>query len=450
MTKRPLAGKFVGVIGLAKSGAAAANLARKLGASVLISEARERSKARDGLKLLGRGINTEFGGHSRRLLEADLIIKSPGVHSDITVLKAAKFRGIPVIGEIEFALKYIKGRRLTAITGTNGKTTTTTLIGEIFKAAGLKTVVAGNIGAPPAGAASKITPKTDLVLEISSYQLEDSPGFKPDISAVLNITPDHLEHHHTMQNYIRAKTLVFKNQTRGGYCVLNYDDRITRGFASLCPAKVVFFSRKKTLKNGVYFEKGKIVSKLPQNRFKIRVELIIPGPHNIENALAAAAVAAAAGIEPGVIKRLLNSFKGVEHRIEFCGEKLGVKYYNDSKGTNVDSTRVALESFGGGIWLILGGLDKGAPYTPLKKLVKSKVKGILLIGEASGKIRKGLAGAARFFDTKTLTRAVGKARMLARPGDTVLLSPACASFDQFKDYEDRGRQFKKLVSRIKD
>ena len=210
----------------------------------------------------------------------------------------------------------------------------------------------------------------------------------------------------------------------------------------------MFFSRKKKLKDGLYYSGGKLVSSFSKNRFVIGLSLKIPGDHNIENALAAAAISAVAGIKPSVIGKVLNSFKGVEHRIELCGVKRGVKYFNDSKATNVDSARVALESFEGNVWLILGGLDKGAPYSPLKKLIKAKVKGILLIGKAAGKIKKELAGTSKFFNCGTLNNAVIKASAVAAPGDIVLLSPACASFDQFKDYEERGRQFKTLVRKL--
>ena len=447
--KKLFSGKTVGVIGLGRSGIAAANLAKQLGADVLVSESRSRNESKNAVKLLKNGIRIEYGGHSTELLKAGIIIKSPGVHGDIPIIRKAKALGISVIGEIEFALRFIKSNKVIAITGTNGKTTTTTLVGEILKAAAFKTIVAGNIGYPPAAAAAKITPATNLVLEVSSYQLEDSPAFKPHISAILNITPDHLEHHGTMRNYIAAKRHIFANQTPNDYCILNYDDKVLNKMAAQCAAKVIFFSRTRKLSGGVYSFGRKLVSDIHNNKFSIDLNLIIPGPHNVENALAAAAIAAAAGVKPAVIKKVLNSFKGVEHRIEFCAEKKGVKYFNDSKGTNVDSTRVALESFEGNIWLILGGLDKGAPYTPLKQLVRNKVKGILLIGEAAGKIKKGLAGSAKFYDCKTLGLAVKLSSELALPGDVVLLSPACASFDQFKDYEDRGRQFKQLVSKIK-
>jgi UDP-N-acetylmuramoylalanine--D-glutamate ligase len=448
MNKKPLLDNKVGVIGLGRSGIAAANLAKQLGADVLVSESRAKEQSKNAVKLLKKGIKIEYGGHSSELLKSSVIIKSPGVHGDIPVIRKAKALGISIIGEIEFALKFIKSNKVIAITGTNGKTTTTTLVGEILKAAGIKTIVAGNIGYPPAAAVAKITSSSSLVLEISSYQLEDSPAFKPHISAILNITPDHLEHHGTMKNYIAAKQHIFENQAQGDYCVLNYEDKILKKIAAKCPAKIIYFSRSSKLKGGVYFSAGRLVSDISNNKFAIDLNLRIPGPHNIENALAAAAIAAAAGVKPEIIKKVLNSFKGVEHRIEFIGEISGVKYFNDSKGTNVDSTRVALESFNKNIWLILGGLDKGAPYTPLRGLINMKVKGVLLIGQASAKIKKGLAGSTKFYDCGTLARAVKLSSELAVNGDIVLLSPACASFDQFKDYEDRGRQFKKLVSKI--
>lgn len=448
--KNILSGKKVGVIGLARSGAAAANLAKKLGANVLVSEFKKKSESLENIKLVSKGIELEFGGHSGKLLSSGLIIKSPGVHNNIPVIKSALKNNIPVIGEIEFALRYANTAKIVAITGTNGKTTATSIAGEIFKAGGKKTLVGGNIGKPPADFVLKAGPNTYLVLELSSYQLEDSPGIHPFISCILNITPDHLEHHHTMKNYINAKTFIFKNQRPGDFCVLNYDDKIVKGLAKKCRAQVVYFSRKTILKNGVYYRDGKIISTFNKNRFVIDLSLRIPGAHNIENALACAAIGATAGLKPAVIENVLNTFKGVEHRIELCGNKHGVKYFNDSKATNVDSTRVALESFAGNIWLILGGLDKGAPYSPLKKLIKEKVKGILLIGKAAGKIKKELAGMSEFYNCGTMANAVSKARAIALPGDIVLLSPACASFDQFKDYEERGRIFKKLVSKIKN
>ncbi|OGS24730.1 MAG: UDP-N-acetylmuramoylalanine--D-glutamate ligase [Elusimicrobia bacterium RIFOXYB2_FULL_50_12] len=442
-----LKGKKTGVLGMARSGIAAANMAHSMGASVLVSEVREKKECAAALQQLAKGIRHEFGGHSKALLGCDIIVKSPGIHRDITILKKADGLKIPVVSEIELASRLITPSSTIAITGTNGKTTTTTLMGELCKNAGRKTIVAGNIGDPLAAHVVSITPKTTVVLEVSSYQLEDSPEFHPDICAILNITPDHIEHHHTMENYALAKAKIFGRQSKDDTCVLNYDDPACRKLARSCPGRVIFFSRKK-IASGVYFHKGRIEVRLPFAQYSLPAKLKIPGMHNIENAMAAVAMAAAAGIAEQVIKKTLAEFKGVEHRMEFVAEINGVRYINDSKGTNVDSTVVALRSFNKqGVWLILGGRDKGAPYKPLEPLIKKNVRGILLIGEAANKIRKELSGSTAFYFTGTLETAVELAASLAKRGEIVLLSPACASFDQFKDYEDRGRRFKDIVKK---
>ncbi len=439
-----LNGLKVSVLGFAKSGAAAANLCKAVGAEVLISDSGEKKGLKNKHKLL-RGIKTEFGGHSKRILESGLIIKSPGIHGDIEILKRAKKKGIPIWGEIELASRLISPAMIFAVTGTNGKTTTTTLLGDIVKQSGRQTVVAGNIGNSLASQVNKINSGTNVVLEVSSYQLEDSFAFHPNICAVLNVTPDHIEHHYTMKNYILAKERIFRNQNEKDFCILNYDDAACRNMALRCRSKVIFFSRKMRLRNGVYWKNNAIVVNLPNKKYQIKGPFIIPGMHNIENIMAAAAMAFCAEIKPAAIIQTIKRFAGVEHRIEFVAEIKGAKYFNDSKGTNVDSTRVALESFYGNIWLILGGRDKGASYKPLSELIRRKVKGIFLIGEAAPIIRKDLKGASTFYEAGTLKNSVEMAYRKVKPGDIVLLSPACASFDQFKDYEDRGRQFKKLV-----
>ncbi|MEI8217481.1 MAG: UDP-N-acetylmuramoyl-L-alanine--D-glutamate ligase [Elusimicrobiota bacterium] len=446
-----LAGQKIGILGLAKSGVAAANLAVSLGAEVLVSDVRAQLQC-PARSLLHKKVRREFGGHSALLLESDLIIKSPGVHGDIPILVSARKKKIPVIGEIEFASRLIRPRRIIAITGTNGKTTATALMGALCKSAGQHTLVGGNIGTPLASLVKKCTPATTLVLEMSSYQLEDSPTFHPSISAILNITPDHLEHHHTMKSYSAAKARIFARQTPRDFCILNYDDPLCRKLARRCPAQVLFFSRKKLLPRGVrYIDDGKgrnIVVSVGKRFFRLPADLRLPGMHNVENVLACVAMAAAAGLPPTVIERTIASFRGVEHRIEFVRSVAGVRYFNDSKGTNVDAARVALESFDDPVWLILGGQDKGSPYAPLRELIKKKVKGILLIGEASPKIRRELAGCAAFYECRTLSRAIRYARKHAQKKEVVLLSPACASFDQFTDFEDRGRQFKEMVNSL--
>ena len=434
----------VSVIGLGRSGAAAANLARSFGADVLISDI-SKTPGLAGKYKLSKGIKTEFGRHSKKILDSDLIIKSPGVHNDLPILLKAHEKNIPVWGEIELASKFINPKMIFAVTGTNGKTTVTSLLGEIVKRSGQKTVVAGNIGRPLASMAGIIDSKTTVVLEVSSYQLEDSFCFHPNVCSVLNVTSDHLEHHHTMTNYIGAKKRLFMNQNREDFCILNYDDPACRKIAGVCPSNIIYFSRKEYLSKGVSFTNGRIRVNVRNSKYVLNGPFKIPGLHNVENIMAAAAMASAGGISSEAVKKAVAQFTGVEHRIEFVTEAAGVKYYNDSKGTNVDSTRVALESFDNNIWLILGGRDKGSPYRPIANLVRKKVKGVLLIGEAAAKIRKELSGTADFYDCQTLKNAVKRAAQLSRPGDIVLLSPACASFDQFKDYEDRGRQFKAFV-----
>ena len=454
--------KKISVLGLGKSGAAAANLAVKLGYEVFASDNGGKKKISD----LNKKAKTEFCGHTDKVLDADFIVKSPGIHSDIPILKKAAEKKIPVISELKFALQNSKYKKLIAITGTNGKTTTTDLTAKIIKAAYKDSIVCGNIGKPLSELALKTTKKTIITAELSSYQLEDTPDFSPDISVCLNITPDHLEHHKTMARYIKAKENVFINQKSEAFAVINYDDKICRKISRKIKAKKIFFS-KKPLKNGVYYDNGKIVLSLrpPSRNPAVKNEIaglarndgkgivILPqikivGMHNIENILAASAAAFCAGASPKIIEKTVSSYKGVEHRIEYVKTISGAAYYNDSKSTNVDSTRVALEAFKGNILLIMGGLDKGAPYAPLKKLIKERVKAVLLVGLASEKIKKELKGCSVFYDCKTVKNAVGKAHKIAKPEDIILLSPACASFDQFSNFEERGKTFKGCVEEL--
>ncbi len=442
-------GKKIGVLGRARSGIAAANLAVSLGSDVLLSEKAEKDGGKPPLKI-DRRVRQEFGGHSGRLLRCAVIVKSPGVPGDIPILQKARKKKIRIMGELELALQAGAPGRIIAVTGTNGKTTATTLLGGLCSDAfPRKAVTGGNIGMPLAEAAPRVTPSTTAVLEVSSYQLEDFPDFHPNVGCILNITPDHLEHHHSMRSYIKAKMNVFVNQDEGDFCVLNYDDPACRALAEKCPSKVIFFSRRKVLREGVSWMNGRILIRLPGIDEEMNGTLKMPGMHNVENALACVAAAFVSGIPVGLIERHITSFPGVEHRIEFVRRRDGADYYNDSKATNVDSTRVALESFDRPVWLILGGRDKGAPYKPLDKLIREKVKGILLIGEAAEIIRCRLKGAAPMIDCGDMRRAVRAAAERAGKGDVVLLSPACASFDQFRDYEERGCVFKQLVRGLK-
>jgi len=440
--KCPRGGVRAGVIGAGRSGVAAARLLHRLGARVLLSD---HGRVQGGLP---KGIEIESGGHSRRLLDCDLLVRSPGVPGHLPVLEQARRKGIPVWSELELASRYTKAKHLIAITGTNGKTTTTTLVGEFFKTTGRRTFVAGNIGAPLAEVAQRTTPSSNVVLEVSSYQLENIETFHPSISAILNITPDHLEHHGSMKAYVQAKARVFENQTKGDVCVLNADDPWCRRLAKRCPARVFLFSRKRKLKSGIYWEGGDVVIRWGGIRGQWLLETNLPGPHNVENILASVAMAMTGGVPLSDIRRVLRGFHGVEHRLELVRTLRGVRYINDSKATNVDSTRVALASFTEPMIVIMGGEGKGAPYAPLKPLLKRNVKRILLIGEDTPVIEKELAGIAPMERRHDLPGAVARAAQIAEPGDSVLLSPACASFDQYKNYEERGRHFKTLVKNL--
>lgn len=433
-------GKNIGVLGLGKSGVAVANLAVRLGYNVFASDS-EKKKV---IKFLNKKITTEFSNHSDKILNSDIIIKSPGIHSDIPILEKAIARKIKVVSELAFSISKSKYKKIIAITGTNGKTTTTDLVAKIIKAAYKDSIVVGNIGFPLADKVLKTTKNTYITMELSSYQLEDTPDFRPDVSVLLNITPDHLEHHKTMDAYIKAKETVFVNQKKVDFAVINYDDKVCRKIALKAKSNVIFFS-KKPLRNGVFYDNGKIVIQLGKKHIEISPKINMIGSHNIENILAAIAATFVSGINQATIEKVISGYKGVEHRIEFVKTVNGVDYYNDSKSTNIDSTRVAIESFSENILLVMGGRDKGFSYTPLKNLVKQKVKSIFLIGEASEKIKKDLKDSTLFFDCGNIENAVKQIYKTAEAGDIVLLSPACASFDQFNDFEERGLVFKQLV-----
>jgi len=436
----------VGIIGAGKSGLAAAQLLASIGAQVLLSEKGVFNGPR------WAGVEIEQGGHSDRLLECDLLIRSPGVPNHIPIIQKARQKKIPLWSEIELAARLIKTSDLIAITGTNGKTTTTTLVGEIFKASKRPTVVGGNIGTPLAALVKRITAKTVVVLETSSYQLEDIHTFHPTISAILNVTPDHLEHHGTLAAYATAKARLFMNQTRKDICVLNADDPVCRRLAKKCKAQVFWFSRKKIVKNGIYYKpaphQGQIVLHWRNHHTGWALKTRLPGPHNIENSLAAIAIAIAGGVPLPIVRRVVERFRGVEHRLEHVRTLNGVDYVNDSKGTNVDSTRVALDSFSRPILLIAGGQGKGSPYAPLRPAIKRQVKRLFLIGEDAARIQKEMGDLVPTEIVKTMARAVQRAHTVAQPHDVVLLSPACASFDQYQNYEQRGRDFKARVHHL--
>jgi UDP-N-acetylmuramoylalanine--D-glutamate ligase len=447
-----ISGKRVLVVGLGKSGVGSALFLAERGAKVAVSDAKSEEQLRDEIPLLlDHGINVETGRHSERTFrEQDLIVVSPGVPFDVPQLVHARERGIPVIGEVELAARFLKGR-IVAITGSNGKTTTTALAGEIISAGGREALVGGNIGTPAITFVDRAGDQTWLVLEISSFQLETIETFHPYIAVVLNITPDHLDRHRTFENYAAAKARLFENQTAGDFAVLNADNEPCLAMASKTKAQVRWFSRLKEVTSGAFVRGGEIAWRDGDGKGERAImplsEIGLKGAHNVENVLAGVCVGMLAGIEPELIRRAVAQFKAVEHRLEYVATVRGVEYYNDSKATNVDATMKALESFAGGIHLILGGKDKGSDYSVLNPLLQERVKRVYTIGAAAAKIEAQARG-TEIVNAGTLEAAVRRASEEAAPGDIVLLAPACASFDQFDSYEHRGQLFKELVQQL--
>ena len=444
-----LKNKRVLVVGLGRSGVAAAFFLKDKGARVTVSDTKTEAELQKEIPaLLDRGISFETGRHSERTFrDQDLIIVSPGVPFDHPQLQQARALGIPVIGEVELACRFLQGK-IIAITGSNGKTTTTTLIGEILSKSGRKTLVGGNIGTPVISLAGESTPETLAVLEISSFQLETIRQFRPWIAVVLNITPDHLDRHHTFEAYVAAKARIFENQQPGDFAVVNNDDATTAGLKNKAKSELYWFSRKQPVENGAFINKsGSIVFNAKGSDVEIMPvgEIPLKGAHNVENVLAAVCVSMLAGCEPRQVRRAVAEFRAVEHRLELVTTIDGISFYNDSKATNVDATIKALESFPGNIHIILGGKDKGSDYTVLNPLLRQRTRAVYLIGAAAEKIRSHIQGAARIVHSGTLDHAVRQAFDAAVSGDIVLLAPACASFDQFENYEQRGRVFKDLV-----
>jgi UDP-N-acetylmuramoylalanine--D-glutamate ligase len=450
-------GKRVLVVGLGKSGVASALFLESRGACVTISDAKREDLLRGEIPaLLDRGITVETGHHGLRTFgRQDLIVVSPGVPGDLAALQNARSLGIPVIGEIELTARFLAGK-IVAITGSNGKTTTTTLTGEIIASGGRKTLVGGNIGTPAITFVEQSSADTWVVLEVSSFQLETIESFRPHISAVLNLTPDHLDRHGSMERYIAAKTRIFENQGAGDYAVLNADHEATRQLArglkpELMP-KLLWFSRKHEVERGAFVKDGAIVYREGGAREAVEImplsEIALKGAHNVENVLASIAIGMAAGVEPSAIRRAVKDFRAVEHRLEYVTTLGGVQYYNDSKATNVDATIKALESFAANVHLILGGRDKDGDYRELNPLLAGRVKRVYTIGEAAAKIESQIGGAAPVFRAQTLEMAVRQAAGQAAAGDVVLLAPACASYDQYSSYEHRGRAFKELVQSL--
>lgn len=445
-----LEGKRVLVVGLARTGIASALFCAERGARVTASEEQPEAKvAEAAAKLRAAGVTLELGGHRREtFLAQDLIVSSPGVPYGAPLLAAARAQGIPVWSEIELAWRFLRGR-LVAITGSNGKTTTTALTGHLLETAGVPTLVGGNIGTPLISRVSSSSEASVTVAEVSSFQLENIAGFRPDVAVLLNLTPDHLDRHASLQEYARAKARIFENQTEGDAAIVNADDP---SLAALLPARprVFRFSRTAPVEKGAYVHGEAVLFRCNGTEAALlrRSDIGLRGEHNVENVLAATAAAYLVGAPPAAIAQGVRTFAGVEHRLEFVGEIGGVSFYNDSKATNVDATLKALDAFTGGLLVILGGKDKGSDYTLLREPLAARARKALLIGAAAEKIAGQIAGAVACEAAGTLARAVASAFAQARPGDTVLLAPACASFDQFDSYEHRGRVFKQLVRQL--
>jgi UDP-N-acetylmuramoylalanine--D-glutamate ligase len=440
--------KRVLVVGLGKSGVASALFLKERGARVTVSDTKSPDQLRDEIPvLLDHGITVETGGHGERTFRGqDLIVVSPGVPVDAAPLVQARASGEPVIGEIELAAQNLTGP-IVAITGSNGKTTTTTLAGEILAAGGLPVAVGGNIGTPAISLIAAAAKETVFVLEISSFQLETIQTFRPKVAVILNITPDHLDRHRTFQTYVDAKARIFENQQAGDFAVLNEDDPTCRSLRDRARAEVFWFSRKQEVQNGAYVRSGKILFRDASGQREIMLvsEIPLKGAHNVENVLAGVCAGVLMGCEPAKIRKAIQDFKAVEHRLEYVATIKGVEYFNDSKATNVDATIKALESFPKNIHLILGGKDKGSDYTVLNGLLRERVKRVYTIGAAAEKIESHIKGAAEIVHAETLENAIRRAAAVAQAGDIVLLAPACASFDQFQSYNHRGRVFKEVV-----
>ncbi len=445
-----LRNKRVLVVGLARTGVATSLFCAARGALVTATDSRSEEELSDSIApLRAAGLHLELGGHREEtVMNQDLIVPSPGVPADVPLLQAARAKGVCIWSEIELADRFRKGR-LIGVTGSNGKTTTTTLIEHILKTAGFSTILAGNIGTPLISVVEHTNDATITVAELSSFQLELIETFRPNVSVFLNLTPDHLDRHHTLEAYSAAKARIWVNQTEADSAVLNADDSAT---ASLAPAKprVYWFSRKRRVAQGAFVREKEIIFRrdgAEESILKLG-DIPLAGAHNVENVLAAVVAARLAGAAPAAIAKGVRSFAGVEHRLEFVAEIGGVRYYNDSKATNVDATLKALEAFPGRILIILGGKDKGSDYTLLRAPLREKAILALLIGAAAEKIEKQITGSVALERAGMLERAVEVASHAARPGDLVLLAPACASFDQFQNYEHRGRVFKDLVHQL--
>jgi UDP-N-acetylmuramoylalanine--D-glutamate ligase len=450
MSKMKLNGIKVLVVGLAKTGLALAKFLKAHGSVVSTTEERSRDEMKGAFQELeGMDVFMEWGGHVKEtFLGQDLIVVSPGVDLAIEPIQEAMKKGVRVISEIELAYRFIEAP-LVAVTGTNGKTTTTLLIGDMLKESGKRVGVGGNVGEPLILFADGKHPWEVLVAEISSFQLEAIETFRPRVSVLLNVTEDHLDRYARYADYIRAKARIFENMGSEDVAVLNRDDPVVMALAEDIAARKIFFSLKETLKEGAFSNGEKITLRLAgQEEDYSLATASLKGVHNVENMMAAVTATRLVGGSKMAVETVLKRFKGLEHRVEFVREIDGVQYYNDSKGTNVGSVVKSLQGFSGPVILIAGGKDKNGDLGPLKEWIQQRVKRLILIGEAKERMARELGGLTDTTFASTLDEAVRLAHRSAKRGEVVLLSPACSSFDMFKDYKERGRIFKEAVQRI--
>lgn len=453
-------GQNIVVMGAGVSGLAASGLAARMGGRVTLTDMKPRSKWADHADRVERqGVMIEAGGHRKETFDrAEMVVVSPGIPREHVLIEEAMKRGVPCLSEIEYAYRALvwKGLaphlRLIGITGTKGKTTTTTLVGELLKAAGRSVVVAGNIGEPFSAQVERLMPGSHVVLELSSFQLELVETFHPQVAVVLNISEDHLDRHVSMQAYIEAKVNIFQQQQPGDTAILNLDNRYTPLLQETTRASTVFFSRERTPARGAWLRQGVMITNMLSGHPPVGIvadrDLLIRGPHNVENAMAAIATAALHGVSAGEMATVLRSFRGVPHRQEYVGVVEGVQFINNSQGTNIDAVAKSLQSYESPIVLIAGGRSKGARFEDLLLLLKQRVKTAVLIGEAAAEMEKAWAGAVPLRRVATLEQAVGEAYRVAGAGEVVLLSPACTSFDMFRNYQDRGDQFRRAVKAL--
>jgi UDP-N-acetylmuramoylalanine--D-glutamate ligase len=434
------------VVGMKKSGMASAELLARQGAEVRATDLKPLEELGEARELLAR-LSIPFARQTPEVFEGcDLIVLSPDVPADLPPLAAARQRGVRVMGEVELAAPFLKGETI-AITGSNGKTTTTSLVGHILRQAGVPVEVGGNIGRPVTAMVESSRADGWNVLELSSFQIETMAEFRAHIALALNVTANHLDRHHTFENYAAAKARLFETQRSGDFAVLNAEDPVCARYADGTRATAQWFSSRREVSPGASLRGETLV--LDGRPLMEAGEIPIRGRHNVENVLAAAIAAARAGVKPEAIAAAVRTFQAVEHRLEFVRKLSGVDFYNDSKATSVDATLKALDAFPGGLWVILGGKDKGLDYKPLRAPLAAKARGVLLIGAAAAKISSQLQGAAPLVDSRTLDAAIAYAYAGSQPGDTILLAPACASFDQFKSFEHRGEVFKQIVNQLR-